>query len=192
MELRVRKKEQQKYSEPIWDKRPATLVSRHPRVWNLHHASPPLDPRSRRANWMSLCMIVTRFAWIAHRFLRTGSVSTSRHDASETWAAGLYSRVFEHVDEKCFGRLLQRENRRCLPPQAVVPIFHRICHHVQRDLAHLQTETVVSTAIFLDYSQGPDPAPQCDCRRQARGMIGLRDGDRNRNVQDGRIITHDA
>ena len=35
-----------------------------------HQASPPLEPRSRRASWMSRCMMVTRFAWIAHRFLR--------------------------------------------------------------------------------------------------------------------------
>lgn len=33
------------------------------------HASPPLDPRRRRASQISRCMMVTRFAWIAHRLL---------------------------------------------------------------------------------------------------------------------------
>jgi hypothetical protein len=31
--------------------------------------SPPHGPLIRRASWMSFCMIVTRFAWIAHKLL---------------------------------------------------------------------------------------------------------------------------
>jgi len=31
--------------------------------------TPPHGPRIRRASWISRCMIVTRFAWIAQRFL---------------------------------------------------------------------------------------------------------------------------
>lgn len=33
-----------------------------------NQANPPHGPRIRRANWISFCIIVTRFAWIAHKF----------------------------------------------------------------------------------------------------------------------------
>lgn len=39
------------------------------RQLNRAQPSPPHGPRIRRASWMSFCMIVTRFAWIAHKFL---------------------------------------------------------------------------------------------------------------------------
>lgn len=46
---------------------------------------PPQTPRIRRASWISFCIIVTRFAWIAHRFV--SSKRCTRNASAASWSA---------------------------------------------------------------------------------------------------------
>lgn len=46
---------------------------------------PPQTPRIRRASWISFCIIVTRFAWMAHRFV--SSKRCTRNASAASWSA---------------------------------------------------------------------------------------------------------
>lgn len=43
---------------------------------------PPQAPRMRRASCMSFCIIVTRFAWMAHRFVSSNRCTKNASAAS--------------------------------------------------------------------------------------------------------------
>lgn len=101
-------------------------------------------------------MIVTRFAWIAHKFL----YHVARQPACLSHIPQRHSRVFEHVHEERFRRLLQRQDRRRLPPQSRVPVVNHVGHHVQRDLAHLYVRSVshiVPSQLFHTMHRHPVP-----------------------------------
>lgn len=61
---------------------------------------------------MSLCMIVTRFAWMAQRFLKKGrgSGNNNKH--------GLDLRVLKEMHEECLCCFLQGKNGLRLPSQS--------------------------------------------------------------------------
>ena len=49
--------------------------------------APPHTPRIRRASWMSFCMIVTRLAWMAHRFV--SSKRWTRNASADSCSANM-------------------------------------------------------------------------------------------------------
>ena len=54
----------------------------------LHQPSPPQAPRIRLANWTSFCMMVTRLAWMAHRFVSSKRWTMNASAAScKAWIA---------------------------------------------------------------------------------------------------------
>ena len=48
---------------------PACSVVSSPRTRNSNHPKPPQAPLILLASWTSFCMMVTRLAWMAHRFV---------------------------------------------------------------------------------------------------------------------------
>ena len=56
------------------------------------------------------------------------------------------ARIFEQMHEVRLRRLLQRQDRRALPPQPVLPIIVHVRDQVQRDLAHLKRQRVSQSA----------------------------------------------
>jgi hypothetical protein len=68
-------------------------------------AIPPQGPRIRRANWISFCIIVTRFACIAHKLL-DAHVKQMIFRFESSMAGN--SRIFKQMDKKGLGGFLQR------------------------------------------------------------------------------------
>lgn len=102
-----------------------------------NQAIPPHGPRIRRASWMSRCIIVTRFAWIANKFLHLNS------DKIEGKLRKC-ARVFEQMDEICFRRLLQCHKCRTLPPKPSIAAFIHVCSHILSHLSYLMSDWVVA------------------------------------------------
>jgi len=49
---------------------------------NRSHPNPPHAPLNLRASWMSFCIIVTLFAWIAHKFVSSNRCTRNASAAS--------------------------------------------------------------------------------------------------------------
>lgn len=87
----------------------------------------------RRARCISRVITVTRFAWIAQRFLDKHNVLLCGGESQCK-----HVRVFKQMNEKCFASFLQGKNRRTLPTKSSIPIVATsIGNHVKRNLAHL-------------------------------------------------------
>src|SRR6266851_2420179 len=87
----------------------------------------------RRARCISRVIIVTRFAWIAQRFLDKHNVLLCGGESQCK-----HVRVFKQMNEKCFASFLQGKNRRALPTEPSVTVFATgVGNHVERNLAHL-------------------------------------------------------
>jgi len=77
--------------------------------------TPPHGPRIRRASWRSRCIIVTRFAWIAQRFL-TGFRQILKGSTRFSW--GMLKLTHLRIDER--GRLPLLLEERGWPNSATV------------------------------------------------------------------------
>ena len=74
------------------------------------------------------------------------SVSQSVQKTALTTNRKTDARIFEQMHEVRLRRLLQRQDRRALPPQPVLPIIVHVRDQVQRDLAHLKRQRVSQSA----------------------------------------------
>lgn len=100
-----------------------------------NYPRPPHGPRILRASCISRVMMVTRFAWMAQRFLRIGKHLSSmlRQKASPN------SRVFKKMYKVGLCRLLESQKSRALPSKiSTIPVIC-VCSHLHCYFAYLSS-----------------------------------------------------